>query len=150
MPGALEAESLKIVGKTGGNARSQNMSPFPKDRWSGNDHLWWTGAKPGDRLELEIPVKTAGTYTVELVLTRARDYGVLQLALDKQNLGGPLDCFNSPDVITTGVLTFENVELAAGNHRLKIEILGANPKAVKNYMAGIDYIRLVPSQQIEN
>ncbi len=147
VPGALEAESLKIVGKTGGQAKSQNMSPFSKDRWSGNDHLWWTGANPGDRLELEIPVKTAGTYTVEIVLTRARDYGIVQLALDKQNLGGPLDCFSSPDVITTGVLTFDNLELAAGNHRLKLEILGANPKAVKSYMAGIDYIRLVSKQQ---
>ncbi|HRX81145.1 MAG TPA: hypothetical protein P5307_18880, partial [Pirellulaceae bacterium] len=68
VPGALEGESLKIVGKTAGTAKSQNMGGFTKDRWSGVDHLWWTGAKPGDRLDLEIPVEKPGRYTIELFL----------------------------------------------------------------------------------
>jgi putative heme-binding domain-containing protein len=145
--GALEGESLKIIGKSRGSASSQPMSGFTKDHWSGNDQLWWTGAKPGDHLDLEIPVEANGTYTVEIVFTRARDYGITQLALDDLKLGGPVDFFNEPDVVTTGVLSFENIELSEGNRRLKIEILGANPKAVKGYMVGLDYIRLVPTQK---
>ncbi len=145
--GAGEGESLKILSKTGGSARGQNMQAFSKDRWSGTEHLWWTGAKPGQRLELEIPGKTAGTYTVEIVLTRARDYGVVQLSVDDQKLGGPVDLYNGPDVITTGVLAFENIKLKAGQHRLKIKILGANPKAAKGYMVGLDYVRLVPATE---
>ena len=47
VPDAVEGESMKIVGKTGGNAAGQAMGGFSKDRWSGNDHLWWTGAGPG-------------------------------------------------------------------------------------------------------
>jgi hypothetical protein len=123
------------------------MSAFPKDHWSGSDQLWWTGAKPGDHLELEIPVKVAGSYTVETVFTRARDYGIVQLSLDDKKLGGPLDFFNEPDVITTGVLSFDNVELSEGNHRLRMEILGAHPKADKAYMVGLDYLRLSPAQK---
>ncbi len=145
--GALEGESLKIIGKSSGTARSQPMSAFTKDKWSGNNQLWWTGAKPGDHLELEISVKSAGSYSVETVFTRARDYGIVQLSLDDAKLGGPLDFFNEPDVVTTGVLSFDNVELSEGNHRLKIEILGAHPKAVKTYMVGLDYVRLVPTQK---
>jgi putative heme-binding domain-containing protein len=57
VPGAIEGEAMKIVEKTGGTAASQNMGGFPADRWSGNDHLWWTGAKPGDKLSLEVPVE---------------------------------------------------------------------------------------------
>lgn len=145
--GALEGETLKIIGKSSGTARSQPMSGFTKDRWSGSDQLWWTGAKPGDYLELEIPVKVAGSYTVETVFTRARDYGIVQLSLDDKKLGGPLDCFNEPDVITTGVLSFDDVELSEGHHRLRMEILGAHAKADKAYMVGLDYLRLNPAQK---
>jgi putative membrane-bound dehydrogenase-like protein len=141
--GALEGETLKIVGKTGGTATSQNMGGFPKDRWSAVDHLWWTGAKPGDRLELELPVEKTGAFRIELVFTRARDYGIAQLSIDGTTLGGPVDFYNAPDVITTGVLTYPSIELTVGNHKLGIEIIGGNPEAVKAYMIGLDYVRLV-------
>lgn len=147
VPGALEGESLKIVGKTAGAARSQSMSGFPKDRWSGVDHLWWTGAKPGDRLDLEIATTKSGPHTVEIVFTRARDYGIAQLSIDDAPLGPPIDLYNAPDVITTGVLTFSGIDLTAGNHKLGIDIIGANPKAEKSYMIGLDYVRLVLETQ---
>jgi hypothetical protein len=57
------------------------------------------------------------------------------------------DMFNNPDVITTGVLSFGMNELAAGNHRITFEIVGANPEGVKAYMLAVDYIRLVPTQK---
>ncbi|MBI3464325.1 MAG: VCBS repeat-containing protein [Planctomycetes bacterium] len=142
VPDAIEGESMKIIRKTAGDARSQKMDPFSADRWSGADQLWWTGAKPGARLELELPVAEEGTYNVELVLTRARDYAIVQLLLDGDKLGEPIDLFNSPDVITTGVLTFESRSLTADNHKLSVEIVGANPKAIKTYMFGLDYVRL--------
>jgi putative membrane-bound dehydrogenase-like protein len=147
VPGAIEGEAMKIVEKTGGTAASQNMGGFPADRWSGNDHLWWTGAKPGDKLSLEVPVEKAGTYDIEIVLTRARDYGVAKISIDDKVLDPGFDMFNNPDVITTGVLSFGMNELAAGNHRITFEIVGANPEGVKAYMLAVDYIRLVPTQK---
>jgi hypothetical protein len=119
------------------------MGGFPKDRWSGVDHLWWTGAKPGAKLDLELPVAETGRYNVELVLTKARDYGIMQLSLDGKPLGGPIDLYNFPDVVTTGVLTFDDQELSAGPHKLSVEIVGTHPLAVKSYMFGLDYVRLV-------
>ncbi|QDU43993.1 FG-GAP repeat protein [Symmachiella dynata] len=142
VPDALEGESLKIIGKTAGNARSQPMGGFHADRWSGNDHFWWTGAGPGEKLELEIPVETAGAAELEIVLTRARDYGIVQLLWDGQKLGAPIDLYNAPDVVTTGVLSFPVSGLTPGNHKLTIEILGAHPKAAKAYMVGLDFVRL--------
>ncbi len=143
VPGAIEGESMKIVGKSAGDARSQRMDPFPKDRWSNNDHLWWTGAGPGARLDLELPVAKDGVFTLETVLTKARDYGVVQLSIDAKELGEPIDLYNSPDVITTGVLTFDAGQLKAGNHKLTVAIVGAHPDAIKAYMFGLDYVRLV-------
>lgn len=146
VPGALEAESMKVVEKSGGSVRNQPMSNFKTDRWSGNDQLWWTGGKPGDRLALELPVETAGTFTVQAVFTKARDYGTVKLSIDDQLLDPELDFFHQQGVITTGVLSYPNVTLTAGLHRLQMEVTGANPDAVKGYMVGIDYVRLIPTQ----
>ena len=145
--GAIEGDSMKIVGKTGGTAVSQNMGGFAADHWSGKDHLWWTGAKPGDKLALEITVEQAGVYDVEIVLTRARDYGIVKLSIDDIVLDAHVDLFNGPEVITTGVLTYANVPLNMGNHRLSLEIMGANADAIRGYMVAVDYVRLVPVEK---
>ena len=129
--------------KPGGNAVSQGMGGFTKDRWSGNDHLWWTGAKPNDKLELELPVAQDGTYDIELVLGMARDYGIVQILIDGELLGDPIDCFNEPDVITTGVISLPAKTLTKGPHKLGLQIVGANAKAAKAFMVGVDYVRLV-------
>ena len=145
VPGALEGETLKIVEKTAGNAISQGMSAFRADRWSGNDQLWWTGAGPGDRLGVEIVVEQDGLWDVELVMTRARDYGIVKVLIDQTVLDPGVDLFNDPDVVTTGVLTWNRIPLSKGVHRLTLEITGANPAAQKSHMVAIDYVRLVPA-----
>ena len=60
---------------------------------------------------------------------------------DGKKLGEPLDLFN-PSVIPTGPIDLGVHDLTKGDHRLTIEIVGANPKAVKSYMFGLDYIKL--------
>ena len=143
---ALEGEFMQIVGKSAGTAATQSMGGFTKDRWSGDDHLFWSGGKPGETLELAVDVEKAGVYDIEIVLTKARDYGIVQLRLSGENLGNSIDLFNAPDVITTGVLSFLDRKLDKGSHRLQVEIVGAHPKAVKRFMFGLDYVRLLPSQ----
>jgi len=147
VPGAIEGESMKIVGKTAGNARNQGMKVFAEDRWSGDDHLWWTGAAPGDELKLEFEVQEAGTFTVEAVLTMARDYGIVELSIDDKAIGSPVDGYNNPGVINTGVQSFDGIELTPGKHQFGITIKDANPAAIKGYMVGLDYIRLVPQKE---
>jgi putative membrane-bound dehydrogenase-like protein len=146
VPHAIEGETMKILAKTVGTARSQKMNSFSKGNWSGSDQLWWTGAKTGARLDLELPVVQNGNYDLEIVLTKARDYGIVQLLLDEKRLGGPIDLFNAPDVITTGVLSFEKNQLKKGPHTLSLQIVGSNPKAVKSYMVGLDYVYLKQTQ----
>jgi len=143
--GAIEGERLKVLRKTG-NVRPQDMTPFPKGKWSRQSHLWWTNGKPGDKLVLALTVTQAGTYDIQALLTKARDYGVVQLSLDGQKLGGPIDLYNHPDVITLGPLSLGKRELTKGTHELTVEITGANPKAIKAYMFGLDYILLKPAR----
>ncbi len=138
--GAIEGETLAILSKTGGNTTIQDMSGWG-EVWSNEAQLWWTGAKPGNTLELALPVEKAGTYRLSMQLTKAIDYGIVQLSLDDKKLGNPIDLFNN-GVIATGPIDLGTHELAQGRHVLKVEIIGANEKAVKSYMFGLDYVKL--------
>ncbi len=138
--GALEGERLTILHKTAGNPHEQDLSGFEGD-WSHDAHLWWIEAKPGDKLDLALPVAKVGRYKVTMQLTKAIDYGIVQVSLDGAKLGGPIDLFND-GVIATGPLDFGQHELTAGVHKLTVEITGANEKAVKAYMFGLDYVKL--------
>ena len=149
VPGAIEGESMKILGKTAGQAASQTMTAFTRDRWSGNDQLWWTGAGPGALLELELPIEAAGTYDLDVVLTMARDYGIVQLLIDGEPLGAPVDCYFA-SVVTTGVLSFESKTLAAGPHRFGLQIVGSNLKSDQGFLVGLDYIRVRKSLPRKN
>lgn len=141
VPGLIEGEQMKILAHTGGNPQEQDMSGWG-ETWSNGAQLWWTDAKPGDRLELVLPVAKAGHYRLLAQFSKAVDYGIVQLWLDGEKLGPPMDLFHD-GVIATGELELGTHVLAVGPHKFSAEITGANPKAVKSFMFGLDYVKLV-------
>ncbi len=140
--GAIEGEKLRVIKKTGeGNLSTQGMGNFGS-AWSGEAHLWWTHGKPGDTLKLALPVKESGTYRVKTQLTKAIDYGIMEIYLDGKHVAGtPFDLFNR-SVVATGELDWGVFDLDKGEHTLTVEIAGANDKAIKSYMFGLDYVKL--------
>jgi putative heme-binding domain-containing protein len=145
VPGAFEGEAMKVLEKTRGSAQPQDMRGFTKDRWSASSQLWWTGAQPKDTLTLEFEASQDGRYDLQIVLTKARDYAVIQLLIDDVPLGDPIDGYNTPEVITTGLLTLPGRELTKGSHRFQVQILGKHPEAAPGYMVGIDFLRIKPA-----
>jgi hypothetical protein len=141
--GVIEGETMNVISKTAGNPQVQDLTGFGESQWSNDEHLWWTDAKPGDKLELALPVENAGSYNLVLQLTKAPDYGIVQLYLDGQKLGEPIDLYHS-SVLPSGPLSMGHHYLTLGEHKLGVEILGANPKAITNYMFGLDYVKLEP------
>lgn len=139
VPGAIEGESFKATVSAGRTA-VQKMDGFKADNWSNNAQLWWTGGRIADNLTLPLP-EFSGTVDVEIVLTTAVDYGIVQLFLDDTKLGSPVDLFDRK-VATSGVLSFQNVATKGKQHKLTIQILGANPKAKRAFMVAVDYIRI--------
>jgi hypothetical protein len=133
------AGGFQVLGEPNGNVQTQGMAGFSLGTWKNNDQLWWTGAKPGDVLEVVVPVKKSGTFDVSVVLTKARDYGIVQLYLDGKKAGASVDLYN-PEVVSTDPIPIGTHALAEGDHTLGVEILGANEKAVKSYMFGLDYV----------
>jgi hypothetical protein len=143
--GAIEGERMKVLAHTGGNPQEQAMDGFTGD-WSNSSQLWWTDAKPGDRLDLALPVAKSGNYQISAQLTKARDYGVVQVYVDGSKLGSPIDLYNS-EVVPTGPLKLGTQTLTAGDHKLTFEITGANAAEVKAYMVGFDYVKLDPASE---
>lgn len=138
VPGAIEGESLTAQ-VTRGAANPQPMKNFTEDHWSGDSQLWWRGAKPGDLLSIEIDVFD-DIDEIQLALTCARDYAIVEVKLDGKSLAEPIDLYH-PTVVSTGLLTLPTPGLKRGKHRLSFEIKGANPKAAKAYMVGLDFVR---------
>ncbi len=139
--GALEGEELKQLGHTGGDVGRQGMEVFIGGKWSGDAHLWWTNAKPGDKLDLALPVSKTGRYTLKMVMTKAADYGIVQIYLDGAKLGGPVDLYHD-GVVPTGVLSLGTFDLTSGDHKLTAEIVGKNEKS-SGFLFGLDYVKLV-------
>ncbi len=143
--GALEGESLKILKKDRGEAGPQGMRGYRTGFWSGGAQLWWRGAKKGDELVLELPVKKAGKYRFRAAFTKAADYGIVQLYLDGKKLGGPIDLYHD-GVVPSGLKDFGVVDLPGGPVRLTLKIVGRNKASIPRFMAGLDYVLLDPAR----
>jgi len=141
--GAVEGEFLKVLQKTGGGTRRQDMTEF-KGKWGFAQQLFWTGTKPGDRLVVAVPVKAAGKYDLSVQLTKAGDYGIVQMYWGDEKLGEPVDCF-SPEVVPSGEIGLGTRDLTAGQHKLVFEIAGKNEKS-RGLLFGLDYVRLIPAK----
>jgi hypothetical protein len=74
-------------------------------------------------------------------MTKAPDYGIVQYYLDGEKVGEPIDLY-ATKVEPTGNVKLGDFDLSAGEHVLTVEIVGANDKAVKSYMFGLDRIFL--------
>lgn len=137
-PGVYEGESMKVIDKpAGSNVSAQGLG----DAWSEGSQLFWVYNKPNGSLNLRLDTSKAGKYEVTAQFTKAGDYGIVQMWLDGQKLGDPLDLYNN-GVVTSGVVALGTVNLGAGQHRLMVQNLGKNDKST-NYLFGLDYIKLV-------
>ena len=135
--GAIEGEGLEIKALTGGRTQVQSGAHFG---WSNARQLWWIDGKPGDKMTLALNLNKGGKYKISAELTKAVDYGIVRLTLDGKPLGDAIDLYN--DGVIRKVYDLGARELAKGSHQLEVEIEGANAKAIKRHMFGLDYLKL--------
>ncbi|HLA85468.1 MAG TPA: glycoside hydrolase family 172 protein [Thermoguttaceae bacterium] len=141
----LRIPGFNVLSRTAGSVELQNMKVFGAGKWIDDNHLWWRGAKPGDKLDLAVSSEVAGPCRIELKLTNAPDYGIVQFHVDGKKVGEPVDLYG-PAVAPAASIALGPLELTLGEHKLTVEIVGANPKAKKDYMVGIDRIKIVPAE----
>ena len=139
----IEGEKLKTINTSGGTLSNQKINAQGKNKWSNNEQSWWRDAKDGDEWKIELPVPVAGEYEVHFDLTKARDYGIVEIYIDNKKLGDPIDLYDA-NLTKTGLISFGKQKLESGNRTLVFKIAGANENAIPARMVGIDYILLRP------
>jgi hypothetical protein len=116
---------LHAAAKTGGQVAWADGVRGPAGR--ARRYFQWHSAPSGSRLAIELPLlKEAGKYAPKITLLRGPGFGRVQLYLDGDKLGGPMD-LTQEILALTEVLPFPPRVLAAGAHRLEIEMLAAPP-----------------------
>lgn len=146
----FEAEALlngNAVVVNGGNAVVQPMGAFAGSSWSGGQQLFWSGGSVGAVLDLLVDVTVPSKYIVELYMTRAPDYGQLQIEVDGTPAPVGFDGM-SPGVVQKGPTQVGSFAMQAGQHRISFMISGKNAQSTGFY-AGIDRLRLYPAGAIE-
>jgi hypothetical protein len=96
------------------------------EAWSGERQLWWTEGKPGEKLELGFEAAAAGHRQVQARFGRAADYAIVQLYVNGQKAGQPIDLYNNR-VAAGPEIDLGEFDLKHGSNTLTIEITGANP-----------------------
>ena len=140
--GAIEGEAMTIL------ERSALLEPQGVPGASDEKHLWWHGGpRVGEHFTVGFKVEKGGRYRVAAGILKARDYGIVTIAINDQPPGEPVDCFDAFDVSMhrqeLGVF-----DLAAGENRLTVKMIGANAQALKEDMFGLDYLLLSPVSDV--
>ncbi|MEU4195251.1 DUF2961 domain-containing protein [Kribbella sp. NPDC026611] len=107
--------------------------------WSGGAQAWIHGTKPGDKTVFRFTVPTTGTYNLSTVLTRAADYGIVEVQVDNN----PPTTFDGyqPTGVSTSPLDLGTAPLTTGDHHLTLTLTTKNPSATA-YLAGLDLLNL--------
>jgi len=134
--GKIEGEFLEVMTCNSGTANPQSGN----FGWSRGSQLWWRNAEIGSELITKFILNKTGKFKVTANLTKAVDYGIIQLFINGIAVGPKFDGY-----IENGVKPFQ-VELGTqvlseGDNILSIKILGANKNAQPGNMAGIDWLQ---------
>lgn len=96
---------------------------------------------------LAVPVKEAGTYTIKIHYVQARNYGIVQLSVNGNPVGKPIDTFlKTVKGLTRPIwppkeFIFRKVSLKAGLNVFSFSINSKNSES-EGYKAGIDCLVL--------
>jgi hypothetical protein len=134
--GRLEGEHLEITNTPSGTAGTQGGNYG----WSENNQMWWRHGETGAELVTRFVLEEDGRYTISAQLTKAPDYGIIQVYVNGKPAGSSFNGFNPEGVITQQVNLGSHM-LTEGENTLSVEILGSDVKAKPGNMAGIDWLQ---------
>lgn len=136
--GWLEGEHLKTIPSKGVSMQTQYFWPGSMPLSNGG-HLWVQAEALNQMVHLEFWMDRDTVLSLELGLTKAVDYAVIQLAI---NGGNPLK-YNGyqPKGIGRDRLIFAPAKLTKGKNRLQVKFTGKDPASKPGLMAGIDYLK---------
>ncbi len=139
--GAVECEDMKVLSKSSGLQVSTQSGALSEGAWSNNTQLFLQATKPGDFIELQVPVTKTGRYHVRLYATKSYDYGIVRVSLSGR-IVKEIDLWNAKPA-ASGPIGLGNLELKQGAAVLRCEVLDTNPRSTgAHFYFGLDCIVL--------
>ncbi|MFE7189899.1 ricin-type beta-trefoil lectin domain protein [Kitasatospora sp. NPDC057541] len=143
-PATVTAEAEKLP-QLGANVPVKIDTDCCGLTWSGGAHLSVRATAAGGYDVVRVSVPEEGEYLLSGQLTKYNDHGIVQFAIDGQNLGQPIDTYSANPAVVP-YATGQAIRLARGDHELKITITGTNPASTgERYHAGLDTVTLTKS-----
>jgi hypothetical protein len=139
---ALEADELELLSLQNGRCSQQEMDDFGPGNWSASNQLFCGSGAGQLSVTLQLPVARSGRQRLDLYLTRAPDFGVVEVLLDGRPIGRPYDAW-APSVLASGRLSLGERRLNRGRHQITFRVRSKNPASTA-FNLGVDAIALVP------
>lgn len=138
--GVIEAQYMKLDAPESAKVDHQDIGrDARKDGdWLNNDQLFVRGMKPGETATLTFTTTATLSGPAALFVTRANDYGIVEVSLDGKVLGS-FDGYN-PD-IDRAMVDLGEMKLDQGTHKLTVRVKGKNPES-RSEVWGIDMIKV--------
>jgi hypothetical protein len=139
IPGAIECESLPKTSSPGVTFDIKGTEEIQASL-SGNKELFVGVTKPGDFVELEIPVPDGQPHKVTLYVTERFNYGIMHFTINSQPAGKDFDSYNN-EARDSGPIELGTFTPKDGKMYLRVTSVGANPASAGNYF-GLDCVVL--------
>ena len=143
----IEAESMMISNKSGDFSCSlQDTRTFVIGKWTNDSHMFVAAKRNGDWVEWLLPQKKPGIYLLSIFLTRAADYGIVQIYVNGKKAGESIDLWDPNNKITPAkAIHLLNIRLTGQRDIMRIQVVGHNPSNVAPYFQfGIDWLEIQP------
>jgi serine/threonine protein kinase/WD40 repeat protein len=143
IPNAFEAEDLQILRRRDCLwAGVQDMAKqYDARQWSNGQQLFCY-TKQGGYVDLQVDLAEWGDYQIDVYLTRAPDFGKLQVFLDGKKFEKTFDGFQKV-VVPPERVAFGKAALTKGKHIVRFQAVDKNPQST-NYYMGIDCLVFTP------
>lgn len=139
--GILEGEHLKFNPPPGLTMETQYFWPASTP-FSNGGHVWMVATQNQQRADLEFWMTTDTIVNMEIGMTKAPDYAIVDLALN----GCQLKRHNgyTPSGLGLERILFKGIRLKRGANQLTVVFSGKDKRAKPGLMAGVDYLRIKP------
>lgn len=132
----IQGEMMEVLRADGGQVHPRQ---WPNWEWDENAQKVWRNASVNDILIMRFKSpKALNRADVELQLTKARNYGIVDLSINDSK-PATFDGF-TPE-ITVETIEMKGVDIKKGWNSIKVRITGKHPES-KGYFFGLDYLKV--------
>jgi hypothetical protein len=141
MDDIINIEDLAVSAKSRAISTAvQDTKGFIDGKWARDSHLFAWDVHESDWIEWKVPVPEKGDYKISVYLTKATDYGVVQLSMSGKPIGPKIDLWATDYRIKpTGPIDLGTYRLRPPAVTLRLQVVGRNEKNLPpHYQFGID------------